>query len=307
MTTPMQLFDDRFPNIKLSYDKINHNIVCGDLYMLIPFGIKVFAWFTYFNKNNVCFIIEKNGNNVNIRIQQVSFCDDLCNGKYGTILYGSFIKNSQTDIRYFYIEDVFYYKGSEISSRDKIRKISCIRDIFNNLNQNIYTQNQVGFCAPTITTSKESAIEYYFKSEFSVYCIVSVHLNSYNTKCCFENLKNLKPSRIETKVFIVKPDIKNDIYKLYTVDPNGIFNFDSYALITSYELSKTMNTIFRRIKENDNLDSLEESDDEDEFENISESKYIQPITDNIFMHCNYSKRFNKWIPDRIMNPRIMNP
>ena len=35
-----------------------------------------------------------------------------------------------------------------------------------------------------------------------------------------------------------------------------------------------MNKHFRIIKENDNLDLLEESDDEDEFENIDEDKYV---------------------------------
>ena len=35
-----------------------------------------------------------------------------------------------------------------------------------------------------------------------------------------------------------------------------------------------MNNIFRNIKENDDLDKLEESDDEEEFEDISIDKYV---------------------------------
>ena len=35
-----------------------------------------------------------------------------------------------------------------------------------------------------------------------------------------------------------------------------------------------MNTLFRNIKENQNLDALEESDDEEEFENISLDKFV---------------------------------
>ena len=35
-----------------------------------------------------------------------------------------------------------------------------------------------------------------------------------------------------------------------------------------------MNSLFRIIKENKNLDALEESDDEDEFENINEDKFV---------------------------------
>ena len=35
-----------------------------------------------------------------------------------------------------------------------------------------------------------------------------------------------------------------------------------------------MNKIFRNIKENDKLDALEESDDEDEFENDKSDKFV---------------------------------
>lgn len=35
-----------------------------------------------------------------------------------------------------------------------------------------------------------------------------------------------------------------------------------------------MNKLFRKIKENDNLDSIEESDDELEFEDQREDKYV---------------------------------
>ena len=35
-----------------------------------------------------------------------------------------------------------------------------------------------------------------------------------------------------------------------------------------------MNELFRNIKENSNLDLLEESDDEEEFENVNPDKYV---------------------------------
>ena len=56
-----------------------------------------------------------------------------------------------------------------------------------------------------------------------------------------------------------------------------------------------MNTLFRNIKENRNLDLLEMSDDEDEFEDVSEDKYVdtQKI---ISMKCVYIPRFKKWKP-----------
>ena len=56
-----------------------------------------------------------------------------------------------------------------------------------------------------------------------------------------------------------------------------------------------MNSIFRKIKENDNLDLLEESDEEDEFENIAEDKYVD-LEKLYRFRCVLHDRFNMWVP-----------
>ena len=61
-----------------------------------------------------------------------------------------------------------------------------------------------------------------------------------------------------------------------------------------------MNELFREIKENRNLDALEESDDEDEFENISPSKYAY-LERKYIMKCVYSRRFKRWIPLEVLS------
>ena len=56
-----------------------------------------------------------------------------------------------------------------------------------------------------------------------------------------------------------------------------------------------MNTLFRTIKENENLDFLEESDDEEEFENISEDKFVN-LEKKINILCVYNSKFKSWVP-----------
>ena len=59
-----------------------------------------------------------------------------------------------------------------------------------------------------------------------------------------------------------------------------------------------MNKLFRKIKENDDLDKLEESDDEEEFENSNLDKFV--YLDNSFkMLCNYNNKFKKWTPIKL--------
>ena len=56
-----------------------------------------------------------------------------------------------------------------------------------------------------------------------------------------------------------------------------------------------MNSLFRKIKENKNLDLLEESDSEDEFENTSLEKYVD-LNKSYIIECIYNKKLKKWIP-----------
>jgi hypothetical protein len=98
------------------------------------------------------------------------------------------------------------------------------------------------------------------------------------------------------KIFFIKPDLQNDIYYLYQ---NNTTNFDiisnDLAHIPDYKTSVLMNKLFRNIKENNNLDSLEESDEEDEFENIEIDKFVD-LNKIIKMRCIFNYKFKKWVP-----------
>ena len=56
-----------------------------------------------------------------------------------------------------------------------------------------------------------------------------------------------------------------------------------------------MNKLFRNIKENNNLDTLEESDEEEEFENIQIDKFVD-LNKLFKMRCIFNYKFKKWIP-----------
>ena len=67
-----------------------------------------------------------------------------------------------------------------------------------------------------------------------------------------------------------------------------------------------MNNIFRKIKENINLDALEESDDEEEFENMNEDKFVD-LNICVKMECIFNKKFNKFVPIKIIeNGKVCN-
>ena len=77
----------------------------------------------------------------------------------------------------------------------------------------------------------------------------------------------------------------------------------NYANIPDFKTSVYMNFLFRNIKENKNLDTLEESDDEEEFQNISEDKYVY-LDKSFCMKCVYNKLHKRWTPLEVIDSKF---
>ena len=117
------------------------------------------------------------------------------------------------------------------------------------------------------------------------------------------NKNNNKHNTKREIVFNIKPDIQNDIYHLYSVLDDGKENYYDLAYIPDFVTSVMMNKLFRNIKENTNLDALEESDDEDEFENEKEDRFVF-LEKSFNMVCSYNYKFKKWYPIRIADKNV---
>jgi hypothetical protein len=96
---------------------------------------------------------------------------------------------------------------------------------------------------------------------------------------------------LKTAVFRVKADIQNDIYHLFAAD--GYYT--NIAYIENRQSSAYMNSLFRNIRENINIDYGEESEDEDIFQNTSLDKYVD-LNKEYKMNCTYNVKFRKWMP-----------
>ena len=138
-----------------------------------------------------------------------------------------------------------------------------------NINNNIYTKCQTVIGSCIMHNNKEKLIESLTFLNYNIFCILSKNTANNCTRITLFNNKN---DNI-TAIFQIKPEINNDTYTLYIHGSNGIVPYQK-TFIPDYKTSVFMNKHFRIIKENDNLDLLEESDDEDEFENIDEDKYV---------------------------------
>jgi hypothetical protein len=339
-----------FPNIKLSYENIIHNKVESvtnkyDLYFAIPCGKKCFAWFTNYKNKNVCFIMQlmENKKISEIKIYNCIFNNDLVYGN-GTILYGTHFIYSQNN--FFSIENIFYFKGKDITNCDWYKKLSFMNNLFlSDIQQKAYSNKYIVFGLPLLSSSilelKKSIDALHFTKlpvttlNLRGYKIYNIQFRNFNKINTFDSIlyKNLDinsfineattilkpPSSLlkqEIKqekvcmqkkinrdykgkqhlqfVFKIKPDIQNDIYHLYCLN-NEEEVYYKVAYIPDFKTSVMMNKLFRNIKENDNLDLLEESDDEEEFQNEREDIFVH-LNAEYKMVCGFNYKFKKWYP-----------
>ena len=132
---------------------------------------------------------------------------------------------------------------------------------------------------------------------YQVYCIQCKNFSNNNAhKMLYKSYEQQEQSK-ETKIFDVQATIGVDNYQLLDRKSG---DFVQLAYIPNFETSKLMNSIFRIIKENDNLDALEESDDEDEFENTEDDKFVD-LKKKVSMECKMHPTFKKWVPIKILS------
>ena len=284
---------DKLPDFELSYDKIIHKKVYADIYMVIPKGKKALVWFTYFKDKNICLILElDNSNNIN-NMYSIPYCFDT-ELSYNTILYGTIKKIKFST--FFSCENIFFYKNKDLKRENYKTKLNLMIDLFKNVKNTTYFNNNFIITIPIIKTNYNYCYNETAFLNYDVYGIQAINLIETSPFGIIKIENNI----IEA-TFKVMADIKPDIYKLYCFDNNKII-FSSIAMIPDYKTSVFMNNLFRTIKENKNLDFLEESDDDEEFENTNEDKFVD-LNKHIIMKCVYMDKFRKWKPVSIMNDK----
>jgi hypothetical protein len=292
---------NKFPNIELSYEKTIHNKVPkSDIFLTIPKGKKHFAWFKHYKQKPVCIILELNRQRKKIEkiyVKHACFDELLCSGK-GTIVYGTIF--STNDTTFFNIEDIFFMKGANISHQNQYHKWQCILSLFQNyIKQVVFHNSNLVFGLPIMDTEKKTLLEKIKNIPYSLYSIQ--HRLLYK-RSCFLN-ERATNTRNYDAIFKIKATIDPDIYHLYFNDYKFDAIFYKIACIPDFKTSVFMNNLFRTIKENTNLDLLEESDDEEEFQDVSDDKYVD-LDKEYLMKCVYMSYYKSWKPIEICNKKM---
>jgi hypothetical protein len=332
-------------NIKFPQNNNSNNLLFDNFakyFVLKPKGKRSYLWFTYYKKELLCILIIQNSKNIsnennefykininydntlcynNVLLQVIYFKKNINNTTNNKKLDNEKLVNKKLDneknniIHYFVIDNVLnynYYK-SYIERNDynqnftyKMSLFSKILPCLNNLEN-----NNIIIKLPIILDNNNEIFKLIYNLDYELYSISVYSDYKYLGNFIFNNNlgnnnNNNNNSNKLLATFRISPTINQDLYNLFI--SNGTESnemFYDLALIDSYKTSVFMNKLFRYIKENRNLDYLEESDEEEEFENIDENKFTN-INKSLLIECEYNYKFKKWMPRKISKENLVN-
>ena len=325
----------RLPNFELSYETISHKKVSTDynITLAVPYGKKAYIWFTFLRDKDVCLLLEIGREKKITSMKLLSDVNIPRHLAYGTILYGSVCETPDVG-QCFVFEDIFYSKGVSIVKQPFGEKLGFLYELFTYF-PDCFSQNKslpivMPVCWPLIVDSNsnvpdhiQSQIPYtvhhiqhralhvivpYINIPFTRNILSSTKPTVNTTSPLLfipPNLPRFDYSKMQYKqptTFEIKADLQNDIYHLYAFGKGSDRVYCGIAYIPSYKTSQFMNAIFRNIKENRNLDALEESDDEEDFQNMRDDKYVD-LQKTISIECTYMPKFRRWVPTKQVNGR----
>lgn len=309
---------ESIPEFELSYEIISHKTVPDtyNLCLAIPYGKKKLIWITFNTSQNVIytFDINKDKKLSNCVEQEYNFGQhDTKSLALGTLLYATAVINDDTT--FYVIEDIFYFKGISTKKMKLIEKMVLLERVLASLsgvyklpymwinNNNVDIPDipyKTAYIQYRTTHDIKPFINYTKKTDFDTKPTDPIMKPTATKPVPQFRIDTNKPQYQYNTIFRVTADLQYDIYKLHAYGKNNSIVFYNLAYIPNYKSSIYMNGIFRNIRENKNLDYIEESDDEDDFQNTSLDKYVD-LQKVVLMECVFHTKFKKWIPIKVVH------
>ena len=322
-----------FPHVEPSYENQGILPEPNSLYHIkvqIPYGKKYYIWFTFYEDTDMCFVMELNRERKVIKIicrpdimQELSLSWKGQDLALGTVFY-------VTDYNETYIlEDVYTYKGIFLCKIPLSQKLGCMYEFLTLCaNKAPFYLPHIEYIGIQITHDKTNPDNKPKKIPYQVHHVqyrslthMLPFLNEIKRTMLITtasapppvvkqragiqhfspNLK--KPQYFAKTIFHVEADIRFDVYHLFAYSDTSTSICIGLAYIKNYNVSVFMNSIFRKIRENTNLDYIEESDSEDDSRDTRKDKYMNASRKTALMECEFNHKMRYWEPIRVVYNR----
>lgn len=324
----------RFPSFELSYETVLHNKVEPhyNVAIAIALGKKCFAWFSFDHTNHICYLMELN------KEKKIAKIGKLANTNYplalclGTIIYGTLAElPDPTATPLFIVEDIYQCSGvftKPLCFGDRMYHLVKAFQLLSSNNTSTMRFEMAGIWRPDPAKPCDivPAIPHLAHLGYTPHHIqyrATQHVAPYLNVAIAKPLAltpissaptivpkivkpwichPTKPQYLQPAVFVVKADKQFDVYHLHAYGKQKELVYYNVAGIQTYKQSVMMNRIFRHIRENDNLDYIEESEDEDDFQNLSATKYVD-LEKAVLMECVFHTKLKLWIPEKVVEKK----
>lgn len=332
----------RFPKFELSYETVSHKKVSSEsdsmVGIAISLGRKYFIWYTheYGTSKDACYLVglDKDKQICSIEPKDSAFPKGF---SLGTVVYGT-MHEADGKPPIFLADDIYYYCGTNLSNLCFGDRVGFLRDFVKNTRGSGVAlpliwhmdagEDQSGIIPPDLAAKiayTAHHIQYRVIAKVAPYINVAIPkrgvIPSYSVGpvssatvaqkiTATSILKPLpkfdysKPAYRYPAVFNVTADPQLDLYHLYAYGGQSGPVYCGLAGVQSFRTSIFMNRLFRRIRENENLDFAEESEDEADFENMDANKYVNLDT-ILQIECVFNQKHKRWIPVRLSREKLV--
>jgi hypothetical protein len=289
--------EKRFPEFETTREA-THKSACQDsddtLTVYMPQGRRCYLWFTINTDTgkDAIYVVTKKPR---FEAKEIFF---LNTGNWVPLHYGTIVTAFQIAADIFVMTDLHYFRGVDVStSICQKQKWACMAKCICPYYEMKLVLPQARLPS-TIAPVGIPAYRVHHVQERK-WCNVGAYINLQQQQAVSPS-PSPSPSLQQNKhikSFRMRADPKYDLYRLFDKNDKGDEIFVDYACVTDMETSKWLNSLFRIMKENENLDRIEESDDEEDFNDVDENKYTN--LDAVYnIKCKFQTRLKKWIPIR---------
>ena len=305
----------------------------------ISLGRKYFIWYTYEygGSKDACYLIglDKDKHICSVEPRKCAIPKGYC---LGTVVYGTMYEPEGAP-PIFLADDIYYYCGTNLSNLCFGDRIGFLRDFVKEVGSSGVAlplmwhinggADQSGIIPPDLAAKigyTAHHIQYRLIGRVAPYVNVAIpkrgvipsssagpvssatvaqKITAASVLKPIPKFDYSKPAYRYPAVFNVTADPQLDLYHLYAY--GGAQNPPVYcglAGVQSFRTSIFMNRLFRRIRENENLDFAEESEDEADFENMDANKYVN-LDAVLQIECVFNQKHKRWIPVRLSRDRLI--
>ena len=314
----------RFPAFELSYETFAHKKVppIYNICLSIPTGKKQLIWFTFDNEDDIAILIDINKSHQIVKTTRINVPAITTETYYGTLLYGTMVPTGDRNV--FVIEDLCHYRGRNVKYLLFGEKLTYLQKLFvkDLPEQSLTDEDRVILALPYMRVTNDADLDslpfYESMTKPAKYVTHHIQFRSSSTVAPYLNHIYKKPQPVaepstsvlvprtdvnprlpaysKNAVFRVVADIRDDVYHMFAYSGSNPV-YVNVAYIGTREQSKYMNSLFRKIKENVNIDYGEESDDEETFQDMRVDKYVDLAREHM-VECAFNRKFRMWEPIR---------